>query len=113
MRIVVCIKQVPATNDAVIDPETKRIVREGVQAILNPFDTYAIEEALRSRLAFYGQLEHARLLQLERQLDLLDGAAGTGVAAEAQKYAAAHDQARAASRELAAVRDYIARHVIV
>lgn len=52
MRIVVCIKQVPATNDAVIDPETKRIVREGVQAILNPFDTYAIEEGvlLRDRL---------------------------------------------------------------
>jgi len=64
----------------------------------------AIEEALRSRLAFYGQLEHARLLQLERQLDLLDGAAATGVAAPAEKYAAAYDAARAASRELAAVR---------
>ena len=46
MRIVVCIKQVPATNDASIDPETKRIVREGVKAILNPFDTYAIEEGV-------------------------------------------------------------------
>ena len=34
----------------------------------------AVEEALRERLAFYGQLEHTRLLQLERQLDLLDGA---------------------------------------
>ena len=34
----------------------------------------AVEEALRRRLAFYGQLEHTRLLQLERQLDLLDGA---------------------------------------
>jgi DNA repair protein RecN (Recombination protein N) len=34
-----------------------------------------VEEALRARLAFYGQLEHSRLLQLERQLDLLDGAA--------------------------------------
>ncbi len=52
MRIVVCIKQVPATNDAKIDPETKRIVREGVKAILNPFDTYALEEGvlLRERL---------------------------------------------------------------
>ena len=34
----------------------------------------AVEDALRRRLAFYGQLEHTRLLQLERQLDLLDGA---------------------------------------
>ena len=35
----------------------------------------AVEEALHQRLAFYGQLEHTRLLQLERQLELLDGAA--------------------------------------
>ncbi len=49
MRIVVCVKQVPATTDAKIDPETKRIVREGTKAVLNPFDLYAIEEALRIR----------------------------------------------------------------
>ena len=49
MKIVVCIKQVPATTDAKIDPETKRIIREGSKAILNPFDLYAIEEALRIR----------------------------------------------------------------
>ena len=46
MKIVVCIKQVPATNDAKIDPETKRIIREGSKAIVNPFDLYAIEEAV-------------------------------------------------------------------
>ncbi len=46
MRIVVCVKQVPATSDAKIDPETKRIVREGTKAILNPFDLYAVEEAV-------------------------------------------------------------------
>ncbi len=46
MKIVVCIKQVPATNDAKIDPETKRIIREGSKAMVNPFDLYAIEEAV-------------------------------------------------------------------
>lgn len=56
MRIVVCIKQVPATNDASIDPETKRIVREGVKAILNPFDTYAIEEGVLLRERFGGEV---------------------------------------------------------
>lgn len=56
MKIVVCIKQVPATNDAKIDPETKRIVREGVKAILNPFDTYAIEEAVRIRARLGGEV---------------------------------------------------------
>lgn len=56
MKIVVCIKQVPATNDAKIDPETKRIVREGIKAILNPFDTYAVEEAVRLRSRFGGEV---------------------------------------------------------
>ncbi|OQB13628.1 MAG: Acryloyl-CoA reductase electron transfer subunit gamma [Firmicutes bacterium ADurb.Bin193] len=56
MKIVVCVKQVPATNDAKIDPETKRIVREGMQAILNPFDTYAVEEAVQLRDKFGGEV---------------------------------------------------------
>jgi electron transfer flavoprotein beta subunit len=56
MKIVVCIKQVPATNDAKIDPETKRIVREGLKAILNPFDTYAVEEAVLLRNKFGGEV---------------------------------------------------------
>ncbi|MFO7611629.1 MAG: electron transfer flavoprotein subunit beta/FixA family protein [Clostridia bacterium] len=56
MKIVVCIKQVPGTTDAKIDPETKRIVREGVQAILNPFDTYAVEEAVKLRKKFGGEV---------------------------------------------------------
>ena len=59
----------------------------------------AVEEALRSRLAFYGQLEHTRLLQLERQLDLLDGAADE-TAPLLATYVAAHDAARLLSRQL-------------
>ncbi|MFO7870948.1 MAG: electron transfer flavoprotein subunit beta/FixA family protein [Kiritimatiellia bacterium] len=47
MHIVVCVKQVPETTDVKIDPETSTLIREGVAAIVNPFDTYAIEEALR------------------------------------------------------------------
>ena len=49
MKTVVCVKQVPTTTDAKIDPETKRIIREGTKSILNPFDLYAIEEAIRIR----------------------------------------------------------------
>jgi electron transfer flavoprotein beta subunit len=56
MKIVVCIKQVPATSEAKIDPETKRIVREGSKAILNPFDTYAIEEGVQLRDKFGGEV---------------------------------------------------------
>lgn len=47
MNIVVCIKQVPNTNDIKIDPVTNTLIRDGVESILNPFDTYAIEEAVR------------------------------------------------------------------
>ncbi len=46
MRIVVCVKQVPATTNVSIDPETKRLIREGIEIMMNPFDTYALEEAL-------------------------------------------------------------------
>jgi len=56
MKIVVCIKQVPASSDAKIDPETKRIIREGMKAVLNPFDTYAVEEAVQLRNRFGGEV---------------------------------------------------------
>jgi electron transfer flavoprotein beta subunit len=47
MRIIVCIKQVPDTQDIKIDPDTNTLVREGVPSIMNPLDAYALEEALR------------------------------------------------------------------
>ncbi len=55
MKIIVCIKQVPETTEVNIDPETKRIVREGVKGIINPYDTYAIEEAVRLKERFGGE----------------------------------------------------------
>ncbi|MDI9598911.1 MAG: DNA repair protein RecN [Acidobacteriota bacterium] len=64
----------------------------------------AVEEALRRRLAFYGQLEHTRLLQLERQLDLLDGAAAAPVRPLKQAYEREYARARALTRELAELR---------
>lgn len=47
MNIVVCIKQVPGTTQVRINPDTGTLVRDGVEAIVNPFDEYAIEEALK------------------------------------------------------------------
>lgn len=47
MKIIVCIKQVPGTNEVKMDPKTNTIIRENIPAIINPFDTYAIEEAVR------------------------------------------------------------------
>ncbi|MDX1763502.1 MAG: electron transfer flavoprotein subunit beta/FixA family protein [bacterium] len=49
MNIVVCIKQVPDVADVRINPETNTLIRDGVPSIVNPFDMYAIEEAIRLR----------------------------------------------------------------
>jgi len=45
MKIAVCVKQVPEGSRR-IDPETKRLDRSG-EGALNPFDSHAVEEALR------------------------------------------------------------------
>jgi electron transfer flavoprotein beta subunit len=47
LRIVVCIKQVPDTQEVRLDPVTHTLKREGIAAIINPFDLYALEEGLR------------------------------------------------------------------
>ena len=60
----------------------------------------AIEAALKHRVAFYGQLEHARLLQLDRQLDLLDAAAGSEVGELLQAYTEPYGCAVGMGREL-------------
>ena len=49
MNIVVCLKQVPGTTHVKINPETNSLVREGIENIINPFDTYALEEGIRLR----------------------------------------------------------------
>lgn len=56
MNFIVCVKQVPATTDVKINKENNTIIREGVESIINPFDTYAIEESLRLRERFGGSI---------------------------------------------------------
>ena len=56
MEIIVCIKQVPDTTDIKIDPLTNTLIREGVESILNPFDLYAIEEAIRIKEKYGGKI---------------------------------------------------------
>jgi electron transfer flavoprotein beta subunit len=47
VHFIVCIKQVPDTNEVRMDPVTNTLVRAGVDSIVNPFDLFAVEEALR------------------------------------------------------------------
>lgn len=47
MRIIVCLKQVPNTNEVRINQETGTLIRDGVPSIMNPDDKNALEEALK------------------------------------------------------------------
>lgn len=56
MNIIVCIKQVPATNDVKINKDTNTLVRDEAQSVINPFDTYAVEEGVRLKEATGGKV---------------------------------------------------------
>jgi electron transfer flavoprotein beta subunit len=47
LNVIVCVKQVPATTEVKMNQETNTIIREGIESVINPFDTYAVEEGLR------------------------------------------------------------------
>jgi len=47
MNIIVCIKQVPDTNEVKIDQKTGTLKREGVPAIMNPDDKHALIESVK------------------------------------------------------------------
>lgn len=47
LKIIVCAKQVPDTNEVIIDPVKNTLIREGVPSILNHDDANALEEALK------------------------------------------------------------------
>lgn len=56
LKIVVCIKQVPVSNNLKIDPVTKNLVRSGEAGVMNPYDKNAIEAALRLKEEWGGEI---------------------------------------------------------
>jgi len=56
VNIVVCLKQVPGTTDVKIDPQTNTLIRQGIKNVINPFDTYALEEGVRLKERFGGKV---------------------------------------------------------
>ena len=56
MNIVICLKQVPGTTEVKIDPEKNTLIRQGIKAIVNPFDSYALEEGVRLKEKFGGKV---------------------------------------------------------
>lgn len=59
MKIFVCIKQVPDTETKVkVAPDGKSLDTAGVKWIMNPYDEYAVEEAVKIRDANPGSQVH-------------------------------------------------------
>jgi electron transfer flavoprotein beta subunit len=77
VKIVVCIKQVPDTTDVKIDPKTNTLIREGVASITNPFDEYALEEALLIKEKHVGEV-HVISMGPPQAVDVLKNALAVG-----------------------------------
>jgi len=56
IKIMVCIKQVPLLSAMRFDPQTRRLVREGVPLEINELDVYALTEAVRLRELHGGEV---------------------------------------------------------
>lgn len=56
MHIIVCVKQVPDTTEVRIDPETNTLDRSSAPSIINPYDSHAVEEAVRIKEQFGGKV---------------------------------------------------------
>lgn len=56
LHIVACIKQVPDTKIIKMNPKTNTMDRRTAPAILNPYDTHAVEEAVRLRKKYGGKV---------------------------------------------------------
>jgi electron transfer flavoprotein beta subunit len=54
LHIVACIKQVPDTKIIKMNPKTNTMDRSSAPAILNPYDSHAVEEAVRLRERYGG-----------------------------------------------------------
>ncbi len=77
MNIIVCIKQVPGTTEVKINKETNTIIRDGAEAIINPFDEYAIEEGVRIKEKTDGKVTVISM-GIPKVADLLRGTISLG-----------------------------------
>ncbi len=79
MRIFVLVKQVPNTTQVKLDPKTGSLIREGVEAIMNPEDRHAVEAAVEIKAELGGEAE-VQVLSMgpPQAVDVLTEALGMG-----------------------------------
>jgi len=56
MKIIVCIKPVPSSNEVRLDPQNGTIIREGRESVINPFDEGALEQAIKLKETLGGEI---------------------------------------------------------
>lgn len=93
MNIIVCIKQVPNTNEVRIDPVRGTLIRDGVPSIINPDDRNALEEALRIK----DQYEDVKVIVLSMGPPQADAALREAIAMGADEGILLTDRAFAGS----------------
>ena len=71
MNIIVCVKQVPDTNEVRIDPVKGTLIREGVPAIMNPDDKAGLEAALELKDRFGAKVTALSMGPMQARVFLL------------------------------------------
>lgn len=92
MHAVVAIKQVPDTANVRINPETGTLIREGVPAIINPYDVHALEMAVRLKERFGGKVTVISMgppNAAEALIECVEQGADRGILISDRKFAAA------------------------
>ena len=103
MKIIVCMKAVPSTNQVRLDPVTHTICRDGRQAVVNPFDASALETAVGIKERLGGQVTvlSMGIPDTERLLrDALSRGADTGILLSDRAFAGADTLATSYSLSL-------------
>jgi electron transfer flavoprotein beta subunit len=80
VKVVVCLKQVPDTESFIkISPDQKKIDETGLTFIVNPFDEFALEEAIKMKEAGLAQSVSAVSMGPERAKEALRTAIALGI----------------------------------
>ncbi|WP_409969542.1 electron transfer flavoprotein subunit beta/FixA family protein [Bengtsoniella intestinalis] len=72
MNTIVCMKQVPSSNEVRMHPVTKTIVRDGNASVMNPFDSSALEQAVQLKQQRGGTITALSMGILQTQVLLKD-----------------------------------------
>ncbi|MGX7163337.1 electron transfer flavoprotein subunit beta/FixA family protein [Enterococcus massiliensis] len=90
MKILVCVKQVPESNNVQIDPITHNLVRSGIAGIINPYDKNAIEAALHLKDQINAEVILMSMGPQDNEVSLREGmamGADRGILLSSRKFA--------------------------